>query len=79
MSCVAVDTWWEVSNPSERISQFLRCYTPADLALLLTGTGLALTAITVGERTFAPTPQPGLRELLHERYDYLAVLRHDPT
>ncbi|RKR91308.1 methyltransferase family protein [Micromonospora pisi] len=77
VSCVAVDTWWEASSPHQSISQFLRCYTPADLMLLLAGTGLQLTAITVGDRTFTPTPQPGLAELLHEHHEYLAVLRHN--
>ncbi|MEV6635422.1 class I SAM-dependent methyltransferase [Actinoplanes sp. NPDC051470] len=41
-ACVATDTWWETARPDRRYSQRLRCYTPADLALLLTGTGLTL-------------------------------------
>lgn len=78
VACVATDTWWDASNPDHKISQTLRCYTPADLALLLAGTGLVLTAITVGGRTFDPaTPQPGLREMLHEQHEYLAVMRHE--
>lgn len=76
VTCTAIDTWWEASNPDERISQFLRCYTPADLSLLLAGTGLTLTTITVGEQSFPPSPHPGLTDLLHEHYEYLAVLRH---
>lgn len=79
VSCVAVDTWWEVANPQDRISQYLRCYTPADLGLLLAGTGLGLSAITIGGRTLAPTAAPGLHELLHEHHEYLAVLRHQPA
>ena len=45
MTCTATDTWWRVDRPEERISQVLRCYTPADLRLLLDGTGLRLDAI----------------------------------
>ncbi|MFK3980858.1 class I SAM-dependent methyltransferase [Micromonospora sp. NPDC050397] len=78
LGCVASDTWWEASRPHEPITQYLRCYTPADLALLLTGSGLGLSAITVGARTLTGGPEPGLRELLHDHHEYLAVLRHTP-
>lgn len=74
VTCTATDTWWEASAPERRISQQLRCYTPADLSLLLGGTGLALTAVTAGGRTVAPTDR--LPELLHDQHEYLAVLRH---
>jgi SAM-dependent methyltransferase len=78
VTCTATDTWWEASAPERRISQQLRCYTPADLRLLLGGTGLALTAITVGGRTVEPVDGAGLPELLQDdHHEYLAVLRHD--
>jgi SAM-dependent methyltransferase len=77
VTCTAFDTWWSVSEPEHKITQVLRCYTPADLSLLLTGTGLTLTKIHAGDRAFAPASQPGLRELLHEHSEYLAVLQHD--
>ncbi|AGZ42339.1 class I SAM-dependent methyltransferase [Actinoplanes friuliensis] len=75
VTCAAIDTWWDVTRPDEKITQVLRCYTPADLALLLGGTGLHLKAFTVGDRTLTPGPQPGLAELLAEHHEYLAVLR----
>ncbi|SHF83265.1 Methyltransferase domain-containing protein [Streptoalloteichus hindustanus] len=78
VTCTAIDTWWEAANPERKISQALRCYTPADLSLLLAGTGLALTGITVGDRAFPPAPHPGLRALLQEHHEYLAVLRPLP-
>ncbi|WP_020667531.1 class I SAM-dependent methyltransferase [Amycolatopsis nigrescens] len=78
VTCTATDTWWETASPERRISQVLRCYTPADLALLLTGTGLVLTKIVVGEQVLPPEPRPGLGELLREQHEYLAVLRHEP-
>jgi SAM-dependent methyltransferase len=77
ITCTAVDTWWPTSDPEDRISQRLRCYTPADLTLLLEGTGLELSAITVGEQTYPLDPRPGMLELLREHYEYVAVLRHE--
>lgn len=76
VTCTAIDTWWETSSPDRQISQVLRCYTPADLKLLLAGTGLVLAEIVVGDRVLPPSPQPGLVELLREQHEYLAVLRH---
>jgi SAM-dependent methyltransferase len=76
ITCTATDTWWPTSDPEDRISQHLRCYTPADLMLLLEGTGLELSAITVGEQTHPLEPQPGMPELLRDHYEYVAVLRH---
>jgi len=65
--CTATDTWWDAARPDEKISQRLRCYTPADLALLLSGTGLTF------ERD---SGEPG--DLLRTQDAYLAVLRHEP-
>lgn len=65
VTCTATDTWWEAATPQQTHSQTLRCYTPADLALLLAGTGLALAG-----------RQPEFRPDHHE---YLAVLRRDST
>ena len=61
MTCTATDTWWDAQRPDEKISQTLRCYTPADLALLVGGTGLAIASITP--------------EQLWKAHSYLAVLR----
>nr|WP_221374152.1 class I SAM-dependent methyltransferase [Actinoplanes polyasparticus] len=61
VTCTATDTWWPADRPDEAISQTLRCYTPADLALLLEGTGLRLTGHDPVE--------------LRDEHEYLAVLR----
>jgi SAM-dependent methyltransferase len=79
VTCTAVDTWWPAADPDQRISQVLRCYTPADLALLLEGTGLILTRIAAGGQTWTPQPRPGLSALLQECHEYLAVLRPEGT
>ncbi|WP_249999281.1 cyclopropane-fatty-acyl-phospholipid synthase family protein [Actinoplanes sp. M2I2] len=76
VTCTAIDTWWEAGRPDDKISQSLRCYTPADLELLIAGTGLHLTAISVGEQTISLARQPGWHPLLREHHEYLAVLRH---
>lgn len=77
VTCTAFDTWWEPAAPDRAIEQSLRCYTPADLALLLDGTGLALTTIVAGEHvSTASSSHPGLVSLLREEFEYLAVLRH---
>ncbi|MCO1578990.1 class I SAM-dependent methyltransferase [Crossiella sp. SN42] len=69
VTCTATDTWWDVAEPDRELTQTLRCYTPADLGLLLTGTGLALSGIVVGE------DEPAGPGLLREHHEYLAVLR----
>ena len=69
----ATDTWWEAGKPDEKISQRLRCYSPADLTLLLEGTGLRLSGITVGEDSTASAGE----RLLADAYEYVAVLRPD--
>lgn len=77
VTCTATDTWWEADNPDDAISQVLRCYTPADLTLLLAGTGLQLASITTGERTSTLSRRPRRPELLREQPEYLAVLHHE--
>jgi len=37
-----IDSWWPVGREEDRVAQSLRCYSPADLKLLLRGTGLRL-------------------------------------
>ncbi|MEU4694011.1 class I SAM-dependent methyltransferase [Actinoplanes sp. NPDC023714] len=68
VASTATDTWWQVDRPDERISQLLRCYGPAELALLLEGTGLRLTGID--DRG---------RDMLTEADEYTALLTHEPA
>lgn len=74
VTCTVVDTWWEPADPDHPISQTLRCYTPADLMLLLDGTGLFLTGIAVGDDVVPVSPHSGMSSLLREQYEYLAVV-----
>jgi SAM-dependent methyltransferase len=69
------DTWWSTDDPGEKWTQDIRCYTPADLRLLLEGTGLTLDAVRVsGELVELERPNFGLDSLLREAHEYLAVL-----
>lgn len=40
-----LDTWWPVEREAEAVTQSLRCYSPADLQLLLKDTGLSLESV----------------------------------
>ena len=42
LECRWIDTWWLSSNPFEKIVQTLRCYTLADIRLLLSSSELHL-------------------------------------
>ncbi|WP_026930681.1 class I SAM-dependent methyltransferase [Glycomyces tenuis] len=79
VSSTAVDTWWDAAEPERKITQRLRCYGPADLRLLLEGTGLALDAVIAGgEPVDLGGDHAGHAAMLRERHEYLAVLRHEP-
>ncbi len=45
--CRWIDEWEPTAVPEQALAQAVRCYTPADLLLLLEGTGLALERIEV--------------------------------
>lgn len=47
--CRWLDTWWPVDDEREAVTQSLRCYSPADLRLLLSGSGLILSTILPGD------------------------------
>lgn len=46
--CRWVDTWWPIDQPKQAVQQSLRCYSPADLRLLVESTGLQLQHIKPG-------------------------------
>jgi len=43
-----LDTWWPGDDESQAVTQSLRCYSPADLRLLLQHTGLTLQSLEPG-------------------------------
>jgi hypothetical protein len=46
--CRQLDRWWPPDAEDQAVTQPLRCYSPADLALLLEGTGRHLAPVEVG-------------------------------
>lgn len=76
VTSTAVDTWWDTSEPDRTISQRLRCYSPADLRLLLEGTGMTLDQLLAGGEIIDPAgDHAGHGALLRDHHEYLAVLR----
>lgn len=75
--CRMLDTWWSSEQPDYRVTQSLRCYSPADLRLLTEGTGLRLSEVVSqgmfdqAARIFKP------KVPLEQAMTYLAVL--EPT
>jgi SAM-dependent methyltransferase len=45
VNCRLLDTWWSNANPDSTVTQNLRCYSPADLKLLLSYAGMSLNNI----------------------------------
>lgn len=75
VTATAVDTWWDTAEPEHRISQRLRCYSPADLRLLLEGTGLELAGVLAGgEPVDLDADHAGDAAWLRVHHEYLAVL-----
>ncbi len=66
-ACRWLDRWW-LEETGEEVVQSLRCYTPADLHLLLEGTGLRLAAVH-------PGGWPPERPPLAQAMSFIAVLR----
>lgn len=46
--CRWLDKWWLAEDETRAVIQSLRCYSPADLRLLLKGTGLSLKQVEAG-------------------------------
>lgn len=51
-----IDTWWPVGREGEARKQSGRCYAPADLTLLVEGTGLEVRRTEVAGEAMAPEP-----------------------
>ena len=67
LACRFVDRWWPLDQEDEVIEQSIRCYSPADLRLLVESTGLRVERIEVDDSDDLSR--------LDDHYSYLAVLR----
>jgi len=76
MLCRWIDEWEPTAAPEKALAQSVRCYTPADLRLLLQGTGLELIRIEVdGQGLDIEEERITLSGPLLETYSYLAQLK----
>jgi SAM-dependent methyltransferase len=64
-TCRALDSWWEVGS-SDGLTQSLRCYSPADLVMLVQGTGLRIDETNAADESAGEEPRGP---------SYLALLR----
>jgi SAM-dependent methyltransferase len=71
-----IDEWQPVEHPENALAQTLRCYTPADLRLLLEGSGLRLEcALIDGQRVDLSDERQMLQaEWFKNDYNYLVKL-----
>ena len=78
LECRFTETVWPEHDESLAVTQTIRCYSPADLALLLDGTGLRITRIEsapdLGNPTRLDTDAGAAHERLVKDPSYLAVL-----
>jgi SAM-dependent methyltransferase len=72
----AVDSWWEKPEPERVHTQRIRCYAPADLRLLLEGTGLELDHVEVGGQPLDLDAHHTMSSPLWDANEYLVRLRH---
>lgn len=72
--CRMLDRWWAVEDERAAVTQSLRCYAPADLRLLLAGTGLALETLEPGGAMDYAAMRYIPQAPLHQAMQYLAKL-----
>jgi len=71
-----IDEWQPTANPENALAQTLRCYTPADLLLLLEGTGLHLKSIEIDGKAvdFRANQRSTSAPMFQNDYHYLVQL-----
>lgn len=75
-SCSLIDTWWKKDDPSLKRTQTLRCYAPADLALLLEGSGLKILENYPGGKVDYTNGSYIPEVPLHQAMSYISRLIH---
>ncbi|MGH2515851.1 MAG: class I SAM-dependent methyltransferase [Ktedonobacterales bacterium] len=79
LGCRFVDEWWPEDDESQKMAQSIRCYTPADLLLLIEGTGLTLDDIEVEGQPVAMGAAHTMASPLWEAESYLVKLVAVPS
>jgi len=78
-SCSLIDTWWKTDNPAIKKSQRLRCYSPADLNLLLEDTGLQMIENFPGGRVEYSSGTYTPKVPLNQAMSYITRLTHSES
>lgn len=71
---IMIDKWWRKDDPDNAIYQYLRCYTPADIRLLLKGIDLELDMVEAGGKIDYRTTQFIVKTSLAEAMTYYIKL-----
>jgi len=74
--CRWLDTWKRSADAADGVTQSLRCYSPADLRLLLEGTPMALQSVHPGPGPSRIDGKWGNHVDLDCALSYTAVIRH---
>ncbi len=69
-----IDEWIPVHNPDKALAQTLRCYTPADLMLLLEGSGLQLEMVEIEGQVVDWQARALGKDWFKNDYNYLVML-----
>lgn len=80
VSCRWIDEWIPTGEPEAALAQSIRCYSPADLLLLVEGTGLTVDRLELdGEAFDMDTESIHAGGRLLDAWIYLARLVGDPS
>lgn len=75
-----IDEWIPMQEPQKALAQAIRCYSPADLLLLLEGTGLAVKHVEVdGQELEIVSDRIALSSPLTNAWCYLVQLIKSPN
>ncbi|TFB22160.1 class I SAM-dependent methyltransferase [Filobacillus milosensis] len=75
IECKMVDTWWIKGREEDKVTQYLRCYSPADLKLLIGELNLALDHVEPGGAMNYDEQKYHAKVPLHQAMSYMAVLK----
>ncbi|KGX88703.1 methyltransferase [Pontibacillus marinus BH030004 = DSM 16465] len=74
VGCKMIDTWWQKGEPESKVTQYLRCYSPADLNLLMKESDLQLDRIKAGGEMNYESREFISETSLERAMSYLAIL-----
>jgi len=69
------DTWWETDKPENKYTQTIRCYSPADLLLLVEGTGLKVIHMEVEGEIINWTKKIPSHHPIQKNHEYLVQIK----